>query len=68
MTIVTDEEMGGEPRIEGHRIAVYHIMQYDDAGYEAAEIAEDFDLSVEEVREALEYAERHDVTVPPMED
>jgi len=62
MTIVTDSEMGGDARIEGHRIAVYHIVQYDEHGYDVEEIAEDFDLEVAEVREALEYAEKHDIS------
>ena len=59
MAIVSDSEMGGDARIEGHRIAVYHIVQYDERGYDANEIAEDFSLEVAEVREALEYADEH---------
>ena len=62
MTIITDDQMGGEPRIAGHRIAIYHIVQYDECGYDVDEIAEDFGLKVAEVREALEYADEHNVS------
>ena len=41
MSIIEDEEMGGDARIEGHRIAVYHIMSYIDAGFEPEVIAEE---------------------------
>lgn len=57
MTIICDDELGGDARIEGHRIAVYHIMDFVEAGFTVEEIAEDFDLKVEEVEEAIEYAE-----------
>lgn len=61
MTIVTDEQMGGDARIDGTRIAVYHIVQYRDAGYEPEEIADEFHLDREQVIKALEYADAHDV-------
>lgn len=57
MTIVTDSEMGGDARIAGHRIAVYHIVQFHDAGFSPSEIADEFDLNRVEVREALAYAD-----------
>lgn len=59
MTIVTDDAMGGDARLAGHRIAVYHIVQFREAGFEPEEIAEEYDLDVGQVRAALDYAERH---------
>lgn len=65
MTITKDDEMGGAARIEGHRIAVYHVVQYRDAGYSPQDIADEFDLDIAEVREAVEYAEEHGVGPSP---
>lgn len=62
MTIVEDYETGGAARVEGHWIAVYHVVQYRDAGFSPEEIAAEFDLAVDEVDEALEYAGEHDVS------
>lgn len=59
MTIVKDAEMGGDARLEGHRIAVYHLAQYKEAGFSSEEIAAEFGLEVQEVQEALEYAEEN---------
>ena len=62
MAIVRDDELGGDARIDGTRIGVYHIMQYRDAGYSIPDIADEFSLTVEEVEEAVEYAQHHDVS------
>jgi len=59
MTIIRDDEMGGDARIERHRIAVYHIVQYHDAGFSPEEIADEFDIDRAEVEEALEWAREH---------
>jgi len=56
MTIIEDSEMAGDARIEGHRIAVYHIVQFWDSGFSEEEIAEEFDLDVTDVEDALDYA------------
>jgi uncharacterized protein (DUF433 family) len=61
MTILRDNKLGGDARIEGTRIGVYHICQYRDAGYSIQEIADEYELAVEEVKEAVEYARHHDV-------
>jgi len=61
MTIVTDSEMGGDARIKGTRIAVYHIVQYSEAGFTRNEIADEFEIEREEVDEALNYAKEHDI-------
>lgn len=62
MGIVEDSEMCGDARVAGHRIGVYHIVQYVESGFSPEEIAEEFDLPIEEVQEALEYAEENDVS------
>lgn len=59
MPIVTDDAMGGDARIAGHRIAVYYIVQFREAGFEPEEIADEYGLDVDEVKEALDYADRH---------
>jgi uncharacterized protein (DUF433 family) len=56
MTIVQDSEMGGDASIEGYRIAVYHIVQYREAGFSPEEIAAQFNLDVEDVKGALDLA------------
>lgn len=57
MTITSDEEvLGGEPRIEGTRIAVRHVAaKVIDAGHPPAYVADQLDLSLASVYEALSY-------------
>lgn len=38
-------------------------MQYRDAGYSKQEMADESDLDEEEVEEAAEYAQHHDVSL-----
>ena len=53
----TDGVLGGDPRIEGHRVGVYQVYQhYVEAGDAPEEIAASYDLSVAEVHAALAYA------------
>lgn len=59
MTIVTDDKLGGEARVEGTRIGVYHIVQYHRGGETVEEIAAEFELEESTVERALEYAENH---------
>lgn len=61
MTIVRDPEiLGGEPRIEGTRIAVRHVAtRVIDAGRTPAYVADQFDLSLAEVYDALSYYYAH---------
>jgi uncharacterized protein (DUF433 family) len=61
MAIVCDDELGGDARIDGTRIGANHVVQFHDAGYSIQEIADEFDLELEEVEEAIEYAQKHDV-------
>lgn len=57
MTIVkTKECCGGEPRIEGHRITIVNILGYLAGEMTIQEICEDFQLTKEEVIEAINWA------------
>lgn len=58
MTILRDDKMGGDARVKGNRIAVYHVVQYREAGYGAEDIAVEFGLEVDDVVESLECVER----------
>lgn len=51
--------MGGAARIEGRRIAVYHIQSLHDSGLSAEQIADEFRIEVSEVEEALAYAKEN---------
>ncbi len=57
MTIVEDKDIRfGKPVIAGTRVAVKDIVEaFYGAGRSTADIAEDFDISEEEVEEALRY-------------
>lgn len=53
----TENVLGGDPRIEGHRIGVHHVYQrYVDGGETPEEIATGYDVSVSEIHAALAYA------------
>lgn len=52
----TEDVLGGEPRIEGTRIGVRHVAgKVVDAGYTPAYVADQLDLSLGAVYEALSY-------------
>jgi uncharacterized protein (DUF433 family) len=57
MSIVRDEAvLGGEPRIEGTRVGVRHVAgKVIDAGHAPAYVADQFDVSLGAVYEALAY-------------
>jgi uncharacterized protein (DUF433 family) len=57
MTITRDEKvLGGEPRIEGTRVAVRHVAsRVIDGGQSPALVADQLDVSLAEVYEALSY-------------
>ncbi|WP_318570609.1 DUF433 domain-containing protein [Salinigranum marinum] len=58
--VKTDDILGGDSRIEGHRIGVYHVYQrYVDGDDTPEEIATSYDISVVEVHAALAYAFSH---------
>lgn len=53
----TEGVLGGDPRIEGHRIGVHHVYRRYVEGNESPEaIATSYDISVGEVHTALAYA------------
>lgn len=61
MAIVHDDEvLGGEPRIEGTRIGVRHVAAHVVEGdRSAAHVADQLDLSLADVHEALSYYYGH---------
>lgn len=55
--VKTDGVLGGDPRIEGHRIGVFHVYQrYVDGGDTPEEIATSYEITVAAVHAALAYA------------
>lgn len=55
--VKTEDVLGGDPRIDGHRIGVFHVYQQHVENDETPEeIATDYDISVGEVHAALAYA------------
>lgn len=61
MPITTDDEiLGGEPRIEGTRIGVRHVAERIINGeYSPAYVADQLDISLAAVYEALAYYYEH---------
>jgi uncharacterized protein (DUF433 family) len=58
--VKTNDVLGGDPRIEGHRIGVYHVYRrYVEGDDTPEEIATSYDISVAEVHVALAYAFSH---------
>jgi uncharacterized protein (DUF433 family) len=57
MTVVSDEEvLGGEPRIDGTRVGVRHVaVRVVDAGRSPASVADQLDVPLGAVYEALAY-------------
>ena len=52
----TDDVLGGEPRIEGTRIAVRHVaVRAVDNGQSPAHVADQLGITLSEVYEALSY-------------
>jgi uncharacterized protein (DUF433 family) len=61
MTITRDEDvLGGEPRIDGTRIGVRHVAtRVIDSGGSPAHVADQFDVPLADVYEALSYYYAH---------
>lgn len=54
--VKTEEVCGGKPRIRGHRITVQNIaVWHDKLGWDADEIANEFDLNMADIYAALSY-------------
>ena len=60
-TIVQDERLGGEPRLKGHRISVFHTWTHYRRGKTSEDIAEEVypHLRTEQIETAIEYANHH---------
>jgi uncharacterized protein (DUF433 family) len=52
-------DRGRGPELEGTRVTVYLVMDYVRAGDPPSQIAQELDLSEEQVRAALEYINAH---------
>ncbi|PSP68593.1 DUF433 domain-containing protein [Halobacteriales archaeon QS_1_69_70] len=61
MTLTRDDDvLGGEPRIQGTRIAVRHVGgRVIDGGQTPAHVADQLDVSLADVYEALAYYYAH---------
>jgi uncharacterized protein (DUF433 family) len=61
MAIVSDADvLGGEPRIDGTRVGVRHVAaRVIDGGQSPAHVADQFDLPLSDVYEALSYYYAH---------
>lgn len=61
MTITRDEDvLGGEPRIDGTRIGVRHVAtRVIEGGQSPAAVADQFDVALAAVYEALSYYYKH---------
>ena len=58
--VSTDEVLGGEPRIEGTRVGVFHVYELVvDGGHPVADVADQLELSLGEVYSALAYYHEH---------
>jgi uncharacterized protein (DUF433 family) len=55
-----DDVMGGEPRIEGHRISVRQVADWvEEAELSAKTVADRYDLDIADVYRALTYYHEH---------
>jgi uncharacterized protein (DUF433 family) len=63
--VSTEDTLGGDPRVDGSRIGVEHIVNMSEEVESLAELAASFSgvLSIQEVKNALEWAEKHPETM-----
>lgn len=54
--VITKDTCGGHPRIAGRRIEVFVILGYLAEGMTIKEIAEQYKLTEQQVKEAIEWA------------
>ena len=57
--VITKDTCGGSPRIDGRRITVYNILGCLAREMTIDEICEDFNLTKEEVIEAIEWVKEY---------
>lgn len=55
--VSTPDVLGGEPRIDGHRIGVLEIVELHEPGLSPAEVSDEPDVTVGAVEAARRYAE-----------
>lgn len=60
MSIICDDLMSGSARVEDTRIRVLDVVEkYEALGYRPEQIAEEFNIDVSEVYDALSYYEKN---------
>lgn len=57
--VKTPEVLGGDPRLEGHRISVLQVADLVVADHSAETVADQLGLSLAEVHEAMAYYYSH---------
>jgi len=57
--VITKDTCGGSSRIDGRRITVYNILGYLAGEMTISEICEEFNLTKEQVIEAIEWAKEY---------
>jgi len=57
--VITKDTCSGSPRINGRRITVYNILGYLAGEMTISEICEEFNLTKEQVIEAIEWAKEY---------
>ena len=57
--VKTPDVLGGEPRLDGHRISVLQVVDPVLGGHSAAAVADQLDVGLAEVHEALAYYYNH---------
>lgn len=53
--VITEDTLWGQPRLEGRRLAVGDIVSQVDVNSSAFEAAKDYDISLQQTRQALHY-------------
>ena len=57
--VITKDTCSGSPRIDGRRITVYNILGYLAGEMTISEICEEFNLTKEQVIEAIKWAKEY---------
>jgi len=57
--VITKDTCSGSPRIDGRRITVYNILGYLAGEMTISEICEEFNLTKEQVIEAIEWVKEY---------
>ena len=57
--VSTEDTLGGEPRVEGTRIGVSHIVQYYESDWSIDKVSRELNLEPLEVLKALKYYYKH---------